>query len=233
MPVLSQAWKLADARRLGKLNGHEFAVAMHLVHCARQNRTLPAVLPEELSGGHVWVITPAEKSAADQFFAQCDTDHDGFVRGQDVMGLFANSGLPQPVLAQIWALVDTARSGRLDPDQFAVALHLIGKARSGAPVPTALGPEYRPPARRAAHGVPQSPDLLMALEDQPAMLPTATYAMGAATSVSMDDPQLMALGMSTCTRLSLVCFDAVYHLHYAVSYLQKAKNQTCDRREGL
>lgn len=160
VPVLSQAWKLADARHSGKLNRHEFAVAMHLVHCARQNRTLPLVLPEELavvgtpsSGGDAWAITPAEKMAADKFFAQCDTDRDGYVTGQDVIGLFANSGLPQPVLAQIWGLVDTAHTGRLDPDQFAVAVHLIGKARSGAPVPTMLGPEYRPPAQRSVQQV--------------------------------------------------------------------------------
>lgn len=43
-----------------------------------------------------------------------------FVNGADAKQLLMGCGLPQPVLAQIWALVDIGRTGRLNLEQFAL-----------------------------------------------------------------------------------------------------------------
>jgi hypothetical protein len=63
-----------------------------------------------------WVVTAAEKTGFDTYFNGADADHDGYVTGcraaslgasdvlagVEVMGIFASSKLPKPVLAQIW-----------------------------------------------------------------------------------------------------------------------------------
>lgn len=146
--VLGQIWRMADATRDGKLDAHEFAVAMHLIKLAREGRRLPATLPPELAAKPVLRRTLSPMSGAamggeyDHYFAQCDTDRDGWVTGQDVMPMFSQSGLPSATLASIWARVDPAGVGRLDRSQFAEAMALIKEARTGTPV--VLSP--RPPA---------------------------------------------------------------------------------------
>lgn len=47
-------------------------------------------------------------------------DHDGLVNGADARAPLMSSGLPQQILAQIWSLVDTSKSGRLNLEQFAL-----------------------------------------------------------------------------------------------------------------
>jgi Ca2+-binding EF-hand superfamily protein len=56
--------------------------------------------------------------ATEPDFTRFDTDMDGFVDGADVKEPLMASGLPQHLLAKIWALVDTARNGRLNLAQF-------------------------------------------------------------------------------------------------------------------
>lgn len=56
--------------------------------------------------------------ATEPDFSRFDTDLDGFVNGGDVKEPLMASGLPQQLLARVWALVDTSRSGRLNLAQF-------------------------------------------------------------------------------------------------------------------
>lgn len=56
--------------------------------------------------------------ATEPDFTRFDTDLDGFVNGTDVKEPLMASGLPQQMLAKIWALVDTSRTGRLNLAQF-------------------------------------------------------------------------------------------------------------------
>jgi epidermal growth factor receptor substrate 15 len=53
-------------------------------------------------------------------FCKLDTNNDGFVSGLDVKDLLLSSGLPQDVLAHIWALVDLNKIGYLNLNQFSL-----------------------------------------------------------------------------------------------------------------
>jgi hypothetical protein len=59
-----------------------------------------------------------DTSATEPDFTRFDTDLDGFVNGSDVKEPLMASGLPQQLLAKMWTLVDTSRSGRLNLAQF-------------------------------------------------------------------------------------------------------------------
>lgn len=63
---------------------------------------------------------PVNVTLYETVFHEIDTDHDGLVNGTDARSYLMNSGLAQSVLAQIWTLVDTAKLGRLNLEQFAL-----------------------------------------------------------------------------------------------------------------
>lgn len=48
------------------------------------------------------MVTAADKARYDVMFHNADLDKDGFVSGQEIKGVFLQSGLPQMVLAHIW-----------------------------------------------------------------------------------------------------------------------------------
>ncbi|MCJ1284296.1 hypothetical protein MMC26_003627 [Xylographa opegraphella] len=99
--------------------------------------------------GVVWTITPPEKSRFDGIFSKVDTENRGFVTGEQAVGFFSNSRLPEEDLAQIWDLADINSEGQLNRDEFAVAMHLIQQqlAKKG-PLPQFLPPNLVPPAMR-------------------------------------------------------------------------------------
>lgn len=43
-----------------------------------------------------------DQIAAEKLFLQADLDMDGYVSGIEIKDVFLQSGLPQPVLAQVW-----------------------------------------------------------------------------------------------------------------------------------
>lgn len=45
--------------------------------------------------------------------------------------LLKQTGLPEPMLAQIWNLSDIDKDGRLTQEEFVLAMHLTDTARSG------------------------------------------------------------------------------------------------------
>ena len=47
-------------------------------------------------------MSAADKARYDIMFHNADIDKDGFVSGQEIKGIFLQSGLPQMVLAHIW-----------------------------------------------------------------------------------------------------------------------------------
>ena len=49
-----------------------------------------------------WVVTSELKSKYDSYFQGIDTDHDGYVTGEQARGLFMASSLPQTQLAHVW-----------------------------------------------------------------------------------------------------------------------------------
>ncbi|XP_066492770.1 epidermal growth factor receptor substrate 15-like 1 isoform X2 [Tiliqua scincoides] len=96
-----------------------------------------------------WVVPMTDKVRYDEIFLKTDLDLDGFVSGQEVKDIFMHSGLSQNVLAHIWALADTRQMGKLNKDQFALAMYLIQqKVSKGIDPPQVLLPDMIPPAER-------------------------------------------------------------------------------------
>ncbi|XP_048582344.1 epidermal growth factor receptor substrate 15-like 1 isoform X2 [Nematostella vectensis] len=95
-----------------------------------------------------WVVPAADKLKYDSIFKTTDKDTDGLVSGEEVKNVFIQSGLAQPVLAHIWGLCDLTNSGRLNAEQFALAMYLIKQKVNGVDPPQKLTPEMIPPSMR-------------------------------------------------------------------------------------
>ncbi|KAK9874093.1 hypothetical protein WA026_002447 [Henosepilachna vigintioctopunctata] len=96
-----------------------------------------------------WVVTNDEKAKSDALFIKSDVDKDGFVSGQEIKDVFLQSGVPQPLLAHIWGLCDIKQSGKLNNEQFALAMWLVARCLKGIDLPPALTPEMVPPSFRS------------------------------------------------------------------------------------
>ncbi|XP_052331087.1 epidermal growth factor receptor substrate 15-like 1 isoform X3 [Oncorhynchus keta] len=96
-----------------------------------------------------WVVPVTDRGRFDEIFLKTDLDLDGFVSGMEVKDIFMHSGLPQNLLAHIWALADTRQMGKLTREQFALAMHFIQqKVSKGMDPPQALTPDMIPPSER-------------------------------------------------------------------------------------
>ncbi|TSK53759.1 Epidermal growth factor receptor substrate 15-like 1 [Bagarius yarrelli] len=155
--VLGKVWDLSDIDKDGHLDKDEFAVAMHLVYRALEKEPVPSVLPSSLippskrkkSHSVNWVVPVADRGRYDDIFLKTDADLDGFVSGHEVKEIFMQSGLPQNLLAHIWALSDTRQIGKLTREQFALAMYFIQqKVSKGLDPPQSLTPDMIPPSER-------------------------------------------------------------------------------------
>jgi hypothetical protein len=93
----------------------------------------------------VYSYTSAEKERYDRVFKGVDTDNDGFILGGEAVALFTKSGLDNAKLRMIWALSDVDKDNKLNPAEFAIAMHLIvcaTKRRMAVPdkLPAELAP---------------------------------------------------------------------------------------------
>ncbi|KAI9893646.1 MAG: actin organization and endocytosis protein [Vezdaea aestivalis] len=95
-----------------------------------------------------WAVTKDEKRIYDNLFKQWDGFGRGYIGGGEAIEAFGQSGLDKPDLERIWALADAGNKGRLNMDEFAVAMHLIYRKLNGYPVPNRLPPELVPPSTR-------------------------------------------------------------------------------------
>ncbi|CAM0144932.1 unnamed protein product [Urochloa decumbens] len=71
------------------------------------------------------------EAAFDACFRAADLDRDGQISCQEAVAFFKGSGLPQPVLAQIWTYADKNRTGFLGREDFYNSLKLVTVAQSG------------------------------------------------------------------------------------------------------
>ncbi|GFY54699.1 epidermal growth factor receptor substrate 15-like 1 [Trichonephila inaurata madagascariensis] len=101
-----------------------------------------------ISRGSPWIVNAVDKAKFDEMFHTLDTDKDGFVTGLDVKDTFLKSGLPQTVLAHIWNLCDIKQNGKLNSEQFALAMYLVQQKIQGIEVPATLYSEMIPPTLR-------------------------------------------------------------------------------------
>lgn len=93
-----------------------------------------------------WAVTKDEKKIYDQLFKAWDGLNKGFIGGDVAIEVMSQSGLPKVDLEKIWTLSDPGNRGKLDMDEFAVAMHLIYRKLNGYPVPNQLPPELVPPS---------------------------------------------------------------------------------------
>lgn len=97
-----------------------------------------------------WVVSAEEKGKSDALFLKSDIDKDGFVSGGEIKDVFLRSGVPQQVLAHIWALCDIKQTGKLNNEQFALAMWFVAKCLKGIEPPPTLAPEMVPPSFRTS-----------------------------------------------------------------------------------
>ncbi|KAI9346498.1 hypothetical protein BDR26DRAFT_109813 [Obelidium mucronatum] len=95
-----------------------------------------------------WAVTPQEKAGYDATFKTWDPNGSGYISGDRARQIFVQSGLSSEILGHIWTLADTQNSGKLDSNEFAVAMHLIHAKRAGKDLPKTLPANLIPPSTR-------------------------------------------------------------------------------------
>ena len=114
---------------------------------------LPSSQLQDAMGGALktnvtWAITKQEKQIYDGIFSAWDTGKKGSVNGDVAISIFGKSGLSRPDLESIWNLADTNNNGKLNKDEFAVAMHLVYRRLNGFEIPIRLPPELVPPSTK-------------------------------------------------------------------------------------
>ncbi|EFA85490.1 EPS15 domain-containing protein [Heterostelium album PN500] len=77
-------------------------------------------------------VPPVQRTYYEELFKSADLDRDGEIGVTDA-AFFRKSMLPNETLGEIWMLSDV-KNGKLDIDDFIVALKLISLAQLGAPI---------------------------------------------------------------------------------------------------
>ncbi|XP_069034836.1 intersectin-1 isoform X5 [Lepisosteus oculatus] len=104
-----------------------------------------AQFPTPFGGGlDFWAITVEERAKHDQQFHSLKPTA-GFITGDQARNFFLQSGLPPPILAQIWALADLNNDGKMDLHEFSIAMKLIKLKLQGHPLPPSLPPVMKQP----------------------------------------------------------------------------------------
>ncbi|KAL1889524.1 hypothetical protein Cpir12675_005765, partial [Ceratocystis pirilliformis] len=139
-------WGLVNTPATGLPNIDALAARM----MPQNDRASGSFTTSGLQGNAVipWAITKDEKIRYDSLFNIWDGLNKGFIGGSQAREIFEQSGLEKPDLERIWTLADSANKGRLDMDEFAIAMHLIYRKLNGYPVPSTLPPELVPPSTR-------------------------------------------------------------------------------------
>lgn len=95
-----------------------------------------------------WAVTKDEKKIYDQLFRAWDGFNKGYIGGDVAIEIFGQSGLGKSDLEKIWTLADNGNKGRLNLDEFAVAMHLIYRKLNNYEIPNRLPPDLVPPSTR-------------------------------------------------------------------------------------
>ncbi|KAF4335127.1 NLRC3, partial [Fusarium beomiforme] len=139
-------WGLVNAPSTGLPNIDALQAQM----MPQQGREAGNFTTQGLKGNAVipWAITKEEKTRYDSLFKAWDGLGKGYIGGDQAIEIFGQSGLEKPDLERVWTLADHGNKGRLDLDEFAVAMHLIYRKLNGYPLPNNLPPELVPPSTR-------------------------------------------------------------------------------------
>ena len=86
----------------------------------------------------LFVITPDQKAKYETQFVQICPSRSDFITGVQAKNIMLASGLPPAVLAHIWSLADVDSDGKMDINEFSIALHLIYLKLRGIELPATL-----------------------------------------------------------------------------------------------
>ncbi len=93
-----------------------------------------------------WLVTSGDKERFDKIYDELDKSGKGFITGEEAVTFFGSSKLSEEILAQIWDLADIRSEGRLNKDEFAVAMYLIRQQRmkpdGSITIPSTLPPTW-------------------------------------------------------------------------------------------
>uniref|UniRef100_A0A673G1X5 Intersectin-2-like n=1 Tax=Sinocyclocheilus rhinocerous TaxID=307959 RepID=A0A673G1X5_9TELE len=89
----------------------------------------------------------------------------GYLSGDQARKFFLQSGLPTAVLADIWALADIGKDGKMDRLEFSIAMKLIKLQLQGQPLPSSL-------------------PIIMKQTPTPAMTSSSRFGMGSMPNLS-------------------------------------------------
>ncbi|KFM70235.1 hypothetical protein X975_27218, partial [Stegodyphus mimosarum] len=95
-----------------------------------------------------WAVPQPSKLKYTQLFNSYDRTRTGFLTGAQARNILVNTGLSQPILAQIWSLSDIDGDGRLSCEEFVLAMHLAESVKAGDALPSVLPADLIPPSHR-------------------------------------------------------------------------------------
>ncbi|SPO31627.1 related to Intersectin 1 [Ustilago trichophora] len=95
-----------------------------------------------------WALSKEERKSYDSIFRAWDAKGTGFINGEVAREVFGQSGLETEKLMQIWHLADTGNRGKLNINEFHVAMGLIYRALNGNDIPETLPSELIPPSAK-------------------------------------------------------------------------------------
>uniref|UniRef100_A0A8D1AK62 Intersectin 2 n=1 Tax=Sus scrofa TaxID=9823 RepID=A0A8D1AK62_PIG len=152
-----------------------------------------AQFPTAMNGGpNMWAITSEERTKHDKQFDNLKPSG-GYITGDQARTFFLQSGLPAPVLAEIWALSDLNKDGKMDQQEFSIAMKLIKLKLQGQQLPVVLPPIMKQPPMfspliSARFGMGSMPNLSIP-QSLPPVAPIATPLPSATSGTTL--PPLM------------------------------------------
>ncbi|MBW0478681.1 hypothetical protein O181_018396 [Austropuccinia psidii MF-1] len=130
-----------------------------------------------------WDISPAELAQSNIYFDSLDTNRLGFITGDRAVPFMMESKLPGEILARIWDLADIRGEGKLNREEFAVAMRLIQNTLAGGLEslmsklpPTMVPPSLRTPTLPAIQETSDTQRDLLSLMDDTDSPPAAASA---------------------------------------------------------
>lgn len=98
-----------------------------------------------------WIIDSNAYAAYTEIFESLNPQG-GNLSANVARDVLTNTGIEIAALRKIWELSDFEKSGKLDCEEFALALYLSEQVKKGMPVPESLTLQYIPPTKRAKYG---------------------------------------------------------------------------------
>merc|ERR1719509_83924 len=97
-----------------------------------------------------WLIPQPIRVKSSQMFQANDRARTGFLAAVQARNLLLQTGLAQQTLAGVWNLADIDKDGKLNTEEFCLAMHLCEVAMKGEPLPAMLPVSLVPPSMRRA-----------------------------------------------------------------------------------